>query len=1005
MTGRFNNRTGGRPGRLLICLLLAAVCLSQCLVTVGSAAENEILNLSGNRNIGLSIDPVEQSEGFSAVLYNNRNGLPTSEANAIAQTAEGFIWIGSYAGLIRYDGSSFERVSPSSGIANVRCLFVDSRDRLWIGTNDSGVFTMVKGSHQNWGREQGLRSVSVRAITEDEKGLIYVGCAAGGVAMIDDTLKLSLLEDERLDRKTIWELRPGADGLVYGLTQDGDLFTLRDGSVVTFLSSDECRIKGVRSILPDPEYPGRLYVGTEDSEVCYGSLQDNFPSIGRKDISPLYSATTMEYISGQIWICAENGIGRLGNDGFQIVKNVPMGNSIEHVMTDHEGNLWFVSSRQGLMKIVPNLFSDLFERYELPSTVVNSTCLSDGKLFIGTDSGLIVMDGDRKLDSVPLTGAVTASGEELEADDLLTMLDGLRVRSIVRDRRGRLWISGWRKYLLCYDQGNVTAYTQEDGLFSNAVRAICIGKDGSILTSGTGGVSVIQNNRVKASYGAEDGIVNEDILTVAEGFQGELILGSDGDGIYVIGPDGTRRIGTEDGLRSDIILRLKRSRTQDLFWIVTSNSLAVMTPDYQVQTLRQFPYPNNYDIYESSSGEVWILSSAGVYIASAEELLADGQYEPVFYSIQSGLPFAPTVNAYSELTEDGDLYIAGTEGVVRVNIETPFRDFTEMKIELPYVEADDVRYYADETGRFTVPGNASKLTLYPFVFNYSLIDPQVSYRLDGFERTDETVLRSRLAPVDYTNLKIGAYTFIITVKDPTGHGSQSVSFPIVKGRELSAGSLGTIMMISAALLMLGGLLMSTAMYRKRARLEDRLFLLMILVLAAMAVGELLSFLLEYSTMLLARELMILGNTVFYIALTGFPYLVLVYLECRIDPDRHALRKKKLLFGIPCLLILLAVLINLETGWIFSIRDGNVFHAGRISGLMFLPPLFYLLFSLVRVYRVNRLLALLGFFLIGARLALELWCQSISSTVFIFTLILVCVRLHEMNRPLSEEAES
>lgn len=158
-------------------------------------------------------------------------------------------------------------------------------------------------------------------------------------------------------------------------------------------------------------------------------------------------------------------------------------------------------------------------------------------------------------------------------------------------------------------------------------------------------------------------------------------------------------------------------------------------------------------------------------------------------------------------------------------------------------------------------------------------------------------------------------------------------------------------------------------------------------------------------MLLARELMILGNTVFYIALTGFPYLVLVYLECRIDPDRHALRKKKLLFGIPCLLILLAVLINLETGWIFSIRDGNVFHAGRISGLMFLPPLFYLLFSLVRVYRVNRLLALLGFFLIGARLALELWCQSISSTVFIFTLILVCVRLHEMNRPLSEEAES
>ena len=69
-------------------------------------------------------------------------GLPTSEANAIAETGEGFIWIGSYAGLIRYDGNTFERFDSTTGIDNVRCLYVDSRDRLWIGTNDSGVFVI-----------------------------------------------------------------------------------------------------------------------------------------------------------------------------------------------------------------------------------------------------------------------------------------------------------------------------------------------------------------------------------------------------------------------------------------------------------------------------------------------------------------------------------------------------------------------------------------------------------------------------------------------------------------------------------------------------------------------------------------------------------------------------------------------------------------------------------------------------------------------------------------------
>ncbi|MCR4924586.1 MAG: hypothetical protein K5931_11315, partial [Lachnospiraceae bacterium] len=62
-----------------------------------------LLNTSGNINRSVSVDPTGLKEGFSAVIYDNNNGLPTSEANAIAETSDGFLWIGSYAGLIRYD--------------------------------------------------------------------------------------------------------------------------------------------------------------------------------------------------------------------------------------------------------------------------------------------------------------------------------------------------------------------------------------------------------------------------------------------------------------------------------------------------------------------------------------------------------------------------------------------------------------------------------------------------------------------------------------------------------------------------------------------------------------------------------------------------------------------------------------------------------------------------------------------------------------------------------------
>ena len=91
----------------------------------------------------LSVDPTVHSDGYSAVLYDNTNGLPTSEANAIAQTSDGFILIGSYSGLIRYDGNTFERMT-SIGIPSVVSLYVDSHDRLWIGSNDSGA-AVVEG--------------------------------------------------------------------------------------------------------------------------------------------------------------------------------------------------------------------------------------------------------------------------------------------------------------------------------------------------------------------------------------------------------------------------------------------------------------------------------------------------------------------------------------------------------------------------------------------------------------------------------------------------------------------------------------------------------------------------------------------------------------------------------------------------------------------------------------------------------------------------------------------
>ena len=92
-----------------------------------------------------SVDPIRNNDNYSAVVYDNTNGLPAAEANDIVQTSEGFIWIGCYAGLVRYDGDTFERLDSTQGVSSISSLYVDNKDRLWIGTNDNGVAIMENG--------------------------------------------------------------------------------------------------------------------------------------------------------------------------------------------------------------------------------------------------------------------------------------------------------------------------------------------------------------------------------------------------------------------------------------------------------------------------------------------------------------------------------------------------------------------------------------------------------------------------------------------------------------------------------------------------------------------------------------------------------------------------------------------------------------------------------------------------------------------------------------------
>lgn len=710
----------------------------------------------------------KQADNFSAVMYNNSNGLPTSEANDIVQTDDGFIYIGSYSGLIRYDGVNFTRFDSNTGVTSVDSLFIDSKNRLWVGTNDSGIALYENGSFTFYNRENGISSLSVRDITEDGAGNIIFGTTSE-LAYINDKGELSVIDNEAINGKYIKQLTAGKDGAVYGCTMDGVFFRMENLEITASYGSEEMGFGIVSCITPDEYEAGVVWLGTDKSNIIRGNITDkmmNFHVINAEPASNINSISAID--ENNFWVCSDSGIGILNKNGKYTAENYPLNNSVEKSMTDYENNVWFVSSRQGVMKLVNNNFTDISEAAGLPEVVVNTTCLFNGDLYIGTDSGLYIV----------------GENNEQKSNELTELLNGIRIRCIITDSQNKLWLCTYgANGLLCYDGNDFVSFNAENGLKSQKVRDVVELSDGTIAAATSGGVALIKDGKIENFLDESSGIGNAEILTVCGGDNGKIYLGSDGGGIFIVeNGKAVKQIGLEGGLKSEIVLRIKPDEKRGGYWIITGNSLAYMK-DESVKTLTNFPYSNNFDIFTDNSDEAWILSSSGIYVVNAEKLISVGEIEYAFYDMKCGIPAIATANSRSCLAEDGTLYIAGQTGVAAVNINARRKNGSEIKLAVPYVDIDDKRVMINDGETLKIPANCKRLTIYGYALTFGFSNPRLSYCLEGFDNDKISVTRQDLQPISYTNLDSGEYTFRFSIIDiTTGQPTATVSVKMEKER-------------------------------------------------------------------------------------------------------------------------------------------------------------------------------------------------------------------------------
>lgn len=700
---------------------------------------------------------------YVRTAYGSENGIPCGEANDIASTNDGVMWIGTYAGLYRHNGTEFRLMNDFKTIRAVKCLYVDDEGRLFVGTNDNGLSIVINETVANVLEEKdGLPSDSVRCVTRGSDGFYYVGTAQElAIISIVDGLAVKALIPEILDAVRV---SADASDRIAAVTSAGELFIIQNKKVVW--KSDISKNKFTSAAFGED---GLLYASTEKNMLLGLELSGNpvkiVEAIHETECGGLTHINSIDFADNVAFLSADNGVGYVKNGIFHDIETGTFNNSIDHMTQDYQGNLWFSSSRLGLLKMSDSVFAEIYNSAGLESTVINSTLLYQGNMYFATDNGLSMKDNE--------------SG--YKSENILTeFLKNTRVRCLFADKEGFMWIATKSRGVLKFDGESIKQFAN-----GNHFRTIIELSDKTIAVGGNNGVIFIKDDEIVESLSEEDGFENPTVLCLCELKNDKLLCGTDGGGIAVISKNIYKKreiekiIKKTSGLSSNVILRLVNDlkSTDDSIFAVTSNALCYIKHEsyvggnvsdlFDINILDNFPYYNNFDIVQNAD-DIFVLGSAGIFVVSREELLSGKKLDYELFDLKKGLRGSLTANSWNYIDKKGNLYLSCNSGACRFNISTYDKNEQSYRMQLKSVLIDGKRHIVQKDIPFAVPSESETLEIVPEIINYSINNPYVSVYLEGIDEKPTIMLQSEVSSTVYTHIEAGTYRFHIAVLDSKG---------------------------------------------------------------------------------------------------------------------------------------------------------------------------------------------------------------------------------------------
>jgi signal transduction histidine kinase/ligand-binding sensor domain-containing protein len=704
-----------------------------------------------------------EPQNYSVRSWHSENGLAHNSVAAICQTHDGYVWLGTYSGLVRFDGVRFVTFdtenTPALETVRITSLREDSQGVLWIG-HESGELTRCQNNvfeavkvPATW------RDETVADIFPEPGGKLWLAGSEGTLMRLPDGFKITNAV-AGVDR-SVTQFEKDRDGRGWVL-RNGDLGWFEQDKIVPWLPGGAATGFRVQAIAASRQ--GGIWIAYDSKIRRWDGANWTNPtdSFAWNADAEGYITSMMELRSGALAVSsAGNGLTIFQSQANPLVFNRANkldADRVRSLCEDREGNLWVGVGNSGLAMLRPADFTT----YLPPDQMNGCSALSvspcrEGGVWVGSEgAGLYRFDGQ-------------VWSNYLETQGVLSRY----IWSVSQATDGKVWAGSWGKGLFV---GQAGSFQTAPGLQENKVpmpALLVVTNDELWIGTRVGLLHYRQG--ATTWYGPKEGLVSPDVRCVAQGPEGAIWFGMMGGGLGCLQDDQIRQIRKPEGLPSDSILCL-HSETNGVLWLGTFGGGVIRFKDGKFsQVTTHDGLANNFvsHIEDDGLGHFWFASEGGVFFASKAALnrFADLQTNNLHcttFDINDGMEVLGCTGGFQPSgcrTADGRLWFPTLKGIVSVN---PARLHTN---PLPPPVLIEGLFTNDLETSNLIP-SASRVAKIPvkllsgyqrFEIRYtalSFTDPEkvrFKYRLEGLENEWKDAGQKRTAI--YGELPPGKYNF------------------------------------------------------------------------------------------------------------------------------------------------------------------------------------------------------------------------------------------------------